>query len=79
MKARRRYDEYVELGIEASYDEILANMVRRDELDSKRDRDAGQLSIAKDAVVIDTSDMTREHVAATAIGISDERLFKNAN
>ncbi|MDR1476645.1 MAG: (d)CMP kinase [Rickettsiales bacterium] len=76
VKARRRYDEYVGLGIKASYDEILANMLRRDELDSKRDRDAGQLSIASDAVVIDTSDMTREQVAAAAIRIADERLPK---
>jgi cytidylate kinase len=76
VKARRRYDEYVGLGIQADYGEILANMLRRDELDAKRDRDAGQLSIANDAVTIDTSDMTREEVSAAAIKIADERLPK---
>jgi cytidylate kinase len=74
VKARRRYDEYVQLGIKASYDEILANMIRRDDLDARRDKDAGQLSIASDAVVIDTSDMTREEVVAAAIEIADARL-----
>jgi cytidylate kinase len=74
VKARRRYDEYAGLGIKADYGEILANMLRRDDMDAKRDRDAGQLSIAADAVIIDTSDMTREQVLAAAVEIADARL-----
>ena len=45
---------------EADYEQILADIIRRDELDSSRD--ASPLCAAEDAVTIDTSDLTLSQV-----------------
>jgi CMP/dCMP kinase len=51
-RARRRYAEMVERGVEASYDDILASVVRRDRIDSTRA--IAPLCPADDAVIVDT-------------------------
>lgn len=51
-QARRRYKEMVEQGEKADYEDILAGLVRRDRIDSKRS--VNPLSKAADAVVIET-------------------------
>jgi len=51
-QAKRRYKEMVEQGEKADYEDILAGLVRRDRIDSKRS--VNPLSKAPDAVVIDT-------------------------
>jgi cytidylate kinase len=51
-QAKRRYKELVEQGEKADYDELLASLVRRDGIDSKRS--VNPLAKASDAVVIDT-------------------------
>ena len=56
IRARRRYDELKEKGMEASYEEILANILDRDHQDSTRD--ISPLKKADDAVELDNSSMT---------------------
>ena len=51
-QARRRHKEMVEQGEKADYEDILARLVRRDGIDSKRS--VNPLAKAPDAVVIDT-------------------------
>jgi cytidylate kinase len=51
-RARRRYAEMVERGAEASYEDILASVVRRDRIDSTRA--IAPLCPADDAVIVDT-------------------------
>ena len=57
-RARRRYDELLGKGQEASYDEILRNVQERDYIDSHRA--VAPLRQADDALLLDNSDLTRE-------------------
>jgi len=61
-RARRRYREILARGERADYGEVLAAMRRRDKLDSERE--VAPLRPAKDAVIIDTTDLTVEEVLA---------------
>lgn len=55
-RARRRYDELRGKGSSVSFDEVLADMIRRDEQDTLRA--AAPLRAADDAVCLDTSGYT---------------------
>ena len=58
IRARRRYDELMEKGMEASYEEILENIMDRDHQDSTRE--ISPLKKADDAIELDNSSMTPE-------------------
>jgi cytidylate kinase len=60
VRARRRYLELKERGEEADYGEILADMKRRDQIDSQRE--VAPLKAAADAVRIDTDNLGVEEV-----------------
>lgn len=60
VRAQRRYDQDITAGRDADYETVLADVQRRDELDSTRE--TSPLTPAEDATVIDTSDMTRAEV-----------------
>lgn len=57
-RAKRRYDEMINKGEEVEYDDVLANVVERDERDVNRSE--SPLKQADDAIVIDNSNLTRE-------------------
>lgn len=57
-RAKRRYKELVEKGTNASYDEVLSDMIKRDYDDSHRA--IAPLKQADDAILCDTSDLTLE-------------------
>ena len=57
-RARRRFRELQEKGMPADYDDVLANVVRRDEIDTTRAE--SPLRRADDAIALDNSDMTIE-------------------
>ena len=61
-RARRRYDEIIERGGKADYDEILSKMVERDRLDSTRA--VAPLRPADDAVIIQTDELSEDQVYA---------------
>ena len=67
VRARRRYDELKEKGQTVNFDKVLEDQLRRDENDSKRS--LNPLRKAKDAVVIDTSDMSIQAVVQTICNI----------
>lgn len=56
IRARRRYDELKAKGQEASYEEILANVEKRDYID--QNREVSPLRKADDAILLDNSQMT---------------------
>ena len=56
VRAKRRYDELKAKGEECSLDEIRANVIERDRIDSTRA--ISPLRQAEDAVVLDNSNMT---------------------
>ena len=57
-RARRRFLELQERGDKTPYEQVLADMKKRDEQDSTRA--CAPLKCAEDAVVLDTSDLNRE-------------------
>lgn len=59
-RARRRYQELSALGQEVTEEMVLADLRRRDRIDSQRS--ASPLQVAEDAVVIDTDGLTLDEV-----------------
>jgi len=59
-RAKRRYKENQEKGIECTYEEILENVRTRDYRDSNRQY--GALKKAEDAILIDSSNLTIDEV-----------------
>jgi len=65
VRARRRFDELVRMGLNVHYDDVLADIRARDERDSGREQ--APLRPAADADILDTSDMTPAEAVAAAI------------
>jgi CMP/dCMP kinase len=61
-RARRRNDQNVASGLDDDYEAVLADVKRRDHLDSTRA--VSPLRAADDAQVVDTSEMTEPDVIA---------------
>ncbi len=74
-RARRRYEENVEKGIEGTYDEVEKDVIRRDKFDSSRE--ISPLKQAEDAVLLDTSDLTILEVVNEVIKLVKERNLSN--
>jgi CMP/dCMP kinase len=70
-RARRRNDQNVEAGLADDYAGVLADVRRRDHLDSTRA--VSPLRAASDAVVVDTSDMTQDEVIAHLLELVTQR------
>lgn len=60
VRAMRRYKEFMQKGLNTTYEKVLADMIARDERDSKRA--SAPLKPAEDAVIIDTSELDIEEV-----------------
>lgn len=58
VRAQRRYDELIERGDNVVYEEVLKNVIERDHIDSTRAD--SPLTQTDDALLLDTSKMTRE-------------------
>lgn len=59
-RAKRRFKENQEKGIDSSYEEILENIKIRDEND--KNKEIGALKIADDAIIVDSSKLTIEEM-----------------
>jgi len=70
-RARRRNDQNVASGLGDDYEAVLADVKRRDHLDSTRA--VSPLRAADDALVVDTSDMTEAQVIAHLLRLVEER------
>lgn len=66
-RAHRRYLELVQRGEEANYEQVLAELKRRDKIDSERA--LAPLQPAPDAKIIDTDGLNIEQVLAEIMGI----------
>lgn len=71
-RARRRYEEMIEKGTPAPYDEILKSIEKRDEND--RNRKNSPLVAARDAVLLDTTGDSIEKTYDTMLKIVRERV-----
>lgn len=75
-RAKRRYKEMQEKGIEMTYEEVLKNIQIRDKND--KEKEIGALKIAEDAIYIDTTNLTIEEVKEKVKEIIMEK-YKNKN
>lgn len=60
-RAKRRYKENLEKGIDMSYEEVLENIKKRDEND--KNKKIGALKVAEGAIIVDTTSKTIKEVA----------------
>ncbi|PSR01606.1 MAG: (d)CMP kinase, partial [Bacteroidetes bacterium SW_11_45_7] len=72
VRAQRRYEELCEQGVSITLDEVKDNLRQRDEMDSNRT--VSPLNQAEDALVLDTSDMTKDEELAWVCSVVDERM-----
>lgn len=70
-RARRRNDQNIASGLGDDYEAVLADVKRRDHLDSTRK--LSPLRAAEDASVVDTSDMTEPQVVAHLLELVKQR------
>ena len=75
-RAKRRYKEIQEKGIEMTYEEVLKNIQIRDKND--KEKEIGALKIAEDAIYIDTTNLSIEEVKEKVKEIITEK-YKNKN
>jgi len=75
IRAQRRLDEMKAKGEDAIFEEVLANVVERDERDQNRTE--SPLRKANDAVVIDNSHLTREEQNILLRTLFEERTFSS--
>lgn len=71
VRARRRYEELINQGHEITFDEVLNNLIHRDETDIGRD--IAPLRKADDALEIDTSEVTPDQVFAYMVEKIDSK------
>ena len=72
-RAKRRYAELLERGVETTYESVLADMQWRDANDSQRE--IAPAIPAKDAIMFDNSLMNIEEMVQSAIKIIDKVIF----
>ena len=71
-RARRRNEQNIAAGLPDDYETVLADVRRRDHLDSSRA--VSPLRAAEDAVIVDTSDMNQTEVVAALRDLVDKRM-----
>lgn len=72
VRAKRRFREMLERGLDTTYDAIFHDMQTRDQRD--QERKVSQLKPAGDALILDTSNLTIEDVFQKAKEFVDEKL-----
>ncbi|ADT99459.1 MULTISPECIES: (d)CMP kinase [Mycolicibacterium] len=71
VRAQRRTDQNIANGRPGDYESVLADVRRRDHLDSTRA--VSPLRAAEDAIVVDTSDMNQSEVVARLAELVEQR------
>lgn len=71
-RAKRRYKELVEKGAKDTYEEVLADLEKRDYQDSNRE--IAPLKPAEDSVIVDTSDYNFDEAKNIIVNIIKERI-----
>lgn len=72
VRAQRRVRELLERGMPGHFDDVLCDLLSRDERDMTRE--AAPLAQAEDADCLDTSELTVEESVAEAIRLVEKRL-----
>lgn len=72
IRAKRRYDELIEKGMDVKYDDVLQDVITRDYNDSHRE--VAPLKPAQDSIYVDTSDLDLEQSVQKLISIMKENM-----
>ena len=72
IRARRRFEELVNKGVETDFDQVLADLNRRDYQDSHRA--VAPLKMAEDAVLLDTSELDFEQSVQSVVDLVKAKL-----
>jgi cytidylate kinase len=75
VRARRRFDELIRMGLSVHYEDVLLDIQARDERDMGRA--AAPLMKAQDAVLLDTSGMGVDEAVEAAINAVERRLAQS--
>ena len=76
-RAKRRFKENTEKGIQMSYEEVLESIKLRDEND--KHKEIGSLQIAKDSIIVDTTNLTINQVVEKIAQIIGGKYEKKNN
>lgn len=72
VRAKRRFDELIEKGESVRYDDILSDVISRDERDMNRE--TSPLKIPENAIVVDTSEFSFAQSVDVLLSIIKERI-----
>ena len=73
-RARRRYKQNIEKNIECTYEDVLANIIERNKLETERE--TAPLIKAHDAILLDSTNLSIEEVVERIIEIINEKRGK---
>ena len=73
-RARRRYKEQLALGEQVAYEDVLAALRKRDEIDSNRE--VAPLRPAEDAIILNSDDKSIEEMQQILFELVEERGIK---
>ena len=77
VRAKRRFEQNKEKGIDMSFEEILENIKARDKND--KEKEFGALKVADGAVVIDSTNLSIKQVEKEISKVIDKRLKEKKN
>ena len=72
VRAKRRYDELIEKGMDVNYEDVLSDVITRDYNYSHRE--TAPLKPAEDSVIVDTSGLDLQQSVEKLISIMKERM-----
>ena len=72
VRAQRRVNQLAEKGIEANFEDVLADVIQRDYNDTNRD--FRPLKLAEDGILLDNSEMNFEETLGKIISLAKERM-----
>ena len=72
IRAQRRVLQLADKGIEANYDDVLADVIQRDYNDSHRD--FRPLKLAEDGILIDNTELPLDETVEKIISLAKERM-----
>lgn len=72
VRAKRRYDELIEKGMDVNFEDILSDVITRDYNDSHRE--IAPLKPAEDSIIVDTSELDLEASVQKLLSIMKERM-----
>lgn len=75
VRAQRRLEELAEKGQTTTFEEVLANLEKRDYIDSHRED--SPLMQAKDAIILDNSNMTRDEQFDWVMKLINQKLAQS--